>query len=175
SADGDASVDNSGLVDVYSGGLAEGVVALSFNGDASITNAGDISVESTAFLYYSAGGIIAASQNGGAFVDNSGSVDVTTTSIGTGIVGSGVDSVAVPNGGDIGVGARRAYGISANAGAGDVDVANSGTISTVYSQGAGSGWGILATTVQGDVNVANAGSIYSSVYGQSVEIGRAHV
>lgn len=170
SADGDASIDNSGLVDVYSGGLAEGAVALSFNGDASITNSGDISVESTAFLYYSAGGIIAASQNGGAFVDNSGSVDVMTKYIGTGIEASGMDGVAVTNSGDISVDAWRAYGISANAGAGDVDVVNSGTISTIYSQGAGSGWGVLATTGVGDVHVENSGSIYSSVYGQSVGI-----
>ena len=170
SADGDASIDNSGLVDVYSGGVAEGAVALSFNGDASITNSGDISVESTAFLYYSAGGIIAASQNGSAFVDNAGSVDVTTKYIGTGVEASGMDGVTVTNSGDISVDAWRAYGISANAGAGDVDVVNSGTISTIYSQGAGSGWGVLATTGVGDVHAENSGSIYSSVYGQSVGI-----
>lgn len=170
SADGDASIENSGLVDVYSGGLAEGAVALSFNGTASVTNSGDIAVESTAFLYYGAGGIIAASQNGSAFVDNSGSVDVTTKYIGTGIEASGMEGVTVTNSGDISVDAWRAYGINASAGAGDVDIANSGSISTLYSQGSGSGWGILATTGVGDIHVDNSGSINSSVYGQSVGI-----
>src|SRR5690606_35102491 len=124
SADGDASIENSGLVDVYSGGLAEGAVALSFNGTASVTNSGDIAVESTAFLYYGAGGIIAASQNGSAFVDNSGSVDVTTKYIGTGIEASGMDSVAGSNRGASRDDALRASGTSPTAGAGDVDVAH---------------------------------------------------
>ena len=54
SADGDASIDNSGEITVDSAGSANGAVALSFAGDASVTNSGDISVTTDAFLYYAA-------------------------------------------------------------------------------------------------------------------------
>src|SRR5690606_3668137 len=78
SADADATVTNDGgLIDVYAAGAASGAVALSFAGDASVTNAGDIAVESTAGKYYAASGIVAFANYGEAHVDNTGSVSAT--------------------------------------------------------------------------------------------------
>jgi hypothetical protein len=172
SADGDATVDNGGVVTVVSGGTAYGEMALAFNGNASATNSGDISVQSGAFLYYAASGITAFSQNGAASADNSGTVDVSTEYIGTGIDASGLTQVAAANSGGISVDAWRAYGIRAVSGGGDVSVENSGSIYATYSQPyyAGRAWGILATATAGDVAVENSGDISTSVVSQSVGI-----
>ncbi len=174
SADGDAGIDNSGLLAVESGGLAYGALALSFNGDATVVNAGDIDVHSAgAAKYYGAFGIVAASQNGSALVDNSGSVYVTSDYLDIGYIGMGIqavgmDGATVTNSGEISVDAKYAYGIYASSGAGDVSVTNAagGTID-VYSY-FGSGFGVLALATQGDVDVGNAGVIDVYAYGQAV-------
>lgn len=187
SADGDASIGNSGLLAVESGGLAYGALALSFNGDATVVNAGDIDVHSTgAAKYYGAFGIVAASQNGSASVDNSGSVYVTSDYLDIGYIGMGIqavgmDGATVTNSGEISVDAKYAYGIYASSGAGDVSVTNAagGTID-VYSYFS-TGFGVLALATQGDVDVENAGLIDVYAYGQAVgaftssSAGDAHV
>ncbi len=174
SADGDATIENTatGSITVDSGGLAFGAAALSFAGDASVTNAGDISVSGDALVDYGAYGVLAFALNGSAYASNSGDIDVTTKYNGVGIDASGQQGATVDNSGDIAVDAWRAYGIRANSGLGDVDVSNSGSISSVYTYGLfdGTAFGILASSTQGDVSVDNSGYIYTSVTGQSVGI-----
>jgi len=93
SADGDASIDNQAgaSITVDSAGVANGAVALSFAGDASVTNAGDITVSTDAFLYYGANGIVAFAGNGSAYAGNSGNIDVTSKYISSGIDVSGLE------------------------------------------------------------------------------------
>jgi hypothetical protein len=172
SADGDATVDNSGGIEVHAYGLAYGAMALSFNGDASATNSGNIDVSNESILYYGASGIVSSSQNGAAFADNSGGIDVSTKYIGTGIDASGLAGATVSNSGDIAVDAWRAYGIRASAGAGDVSVDNSGNIGATYTGtlSDGKAWGILALTTAGDISVVNSGAISTDVTDQSVGI-----
>ena len=174
SGDGNASIDNSGLLAVDSGGLAYGAVALSFNGDASVVNSGDIDVHSTgAAKYYGAYGIVAASLNGSASVDNSGSINVVSDYLDIGYIGMGIqavglDGATVTNSGDISVDAKYAYGIYASSGAGDVAVTNeAGGLIDVYSYFS-TGFGILALSTAGDIEVENAGAIDVYAYGQAV-------
>ena len=170
SADGDASIDNSGDITVVSGGAAYGAAALSFAGDASVTNSGDITATSDAFLYYGSNGIVAFAGNGSAYAGNSGNIDVTSKYISTGIDVSGLEGATASNTGDISVDAWRAYGIRAQAGNGDVDVSNEGSIYATYSLGGGSAFGILGISGNGDVLVDNSGDITSTVGGQSIGI-----
>lgn len=175
SADGDASIDNSGAITVDSAGIANGAVALSFAGDASVTNSGDITVTTDAFLYYGANGIVSFAGNGSAYAGNSGNIDVTSKYISSGIDVSGLEGATASNSGDISVDAYRAYGIRAQAGNGDVDVSNEGSINATYSSGSGTAFGILGISGNGDVVVDNGGEISTSVTGQSVGIfGRAY-
>jgi hypothetical protein len=170
SADGDASIDNSGAITVDSAGIANGAVALSFAGDASVTNSGDISVTTDALLYYGANGIVAFAGNGSAYAGNSGNIDVTSKYISAGIDVSGLEGATASNSGDISVDAWRAYGIRAQAGNGDVDVSNEGSIYATYSLGGGTAFGILGISGNGDVLVDNGGDITTTVGGQSIGI-----
>ena len=173
SADGNASIDNTatGSITIDSGGAAAGVAALSFAGNASVTNAGDIEVTSSAKYNDGSYGIVSFAQNGEAFADNSGNIDVTTKYIGAGIDVAGLEGATASNSGDITVDAWRAYGIRADSGAGDVSVDNSGNIAATYSGFfSGTAFGVLASSVQGDVSVDNSGDISTTVSGQSVGI-----
>src|SRR5690606_1821420 len=171
SADADATVTNDGgLIDVYSAGAATGAAALSFAGDASVTNSGDIAVENTALKYYGAYGIVSFAGYGNASADNSGGIDVTTKYIGAGMDVTGLYGATATNSGDISVDAWRAYGIRAQSGNGDVTVDNSGTIYATYSYSGGTAFGILGTSQNGNVNVTNSGSIETNVSGQSVGV-----
>lgn len=173
SADADATIGNSGSIDVSSAGLAYGAVAFSFNGDAGIDNSGDVSVYSTAFYGYASYGLLSASQNGSASVDNSGSVDVATLFLGAGIDASGLDGATVDNSGTVSVDAWRSYGIRAIAGQGDVAIDNSGSVSAIYSAPygyVGVAAGILASSSAGDIAIGNAGDVYASTTGRAVGI-----
>lgn len=170
SADGDASIDNSGGITVDSAGIANGAVALSFAGDASVTNSGDISVTTDAFLYYGANGIVAFAGNGSAYAGNSGNIDVTSKYISAGIDVSGLEGATASNSGDITVDAWRAYGILAQSGNGDVHVSNDGSIYSTYGASGGTAFGILGLSGNGDVSVDSTGDITTSVTGQSVGI-----
>ena len=175
SADGDASIDNSGGVEVYSAGAASGLTALSFAGDASVTNAGDIAVESTAALSYSATGIVAFAGNGNVSVDNSGSVDATAKYWASGINASGYGDVTVSNSGTVYAnGEKYAFGVYAVAAAGDVVVNNAEGGEIGFYSYSGRGWGVFGYASQGDVNLSNGGSISGYAYGQSSGLfGRA--
>ncbi len=175
SADGDAvvNISSTGSVTVNSAGGATGAAALSFAGDASVTNAGVIDVVSTAFSGDSAYGIVSFAQNGSSDAGNLGSIDVTTLYIGAGIDASSLEGTTANNRGDIAVDGYRAFGIRANAGAGDVSVTNEGSIYATYGSYygyAGRAYGIFATSTQGDVSVDNSGNIDTTVAGQSVGI-----
>lgn len=135
SADGDATITNTGAITVNSYGAATGLAALSFAGNASVVNAGDIMVDSQAVGYYSAYGIVAFSANGAASADSSGNIGLSTKYIGAAMDVSGLEGATATNSGDISVDAWRAYGIRAQSGNGDVAVDNSGSIYATYTGG----------------------------------------
>jgi len=171
SADGDATITNTGAITVNSYGAATGLAALSFAGNASVVNAGDITVDSQAGLYFSAYGIVAFSGNGSASAVNSGTIDITSKYVGVGMDVGGLNGASASNSGDISVDAWFAYGIRAQSGNGDVIVDNSGSITATYSGiFTGNAFGILATSTNGNVTVDNSGSITTNVTGQSVGV-----
>ncbi|HEY9400010.1 MAG TPA: hypothetical protein VIP76_00685 [Luteimonas sp.] len=170
STDGNASVDNSGLVIATAGGSAYGVIAQSFNGDASVTNSGDIGAYSTQ-SYSGAYGIISFSQNGGASVDNSGGVIASSSFNGgylaMGIQASGMTGAGVNNSGTVDVDAWYAYGINASSGLGDVSVSNTDT-GIIGVDGISFALGVIGLSTDGNVAIDNAGEISSYAYGQAV-------
>src|SRR5690606_19854017 len=171
SADGDASVDNTGTIETYSGGMAYGALALSFNGEASATNSGDISVESGALLMYAGYGMVAASQNDAASASNTGSITVSAQiNGGRGIQVTSMTGTTVDNAGLIDVDAKYAYGVFATAGEGDVAVSNTADGQIDVYSGLGYATGIFASSTLGDVSVDNAGSISADGYYQAVGI-----
>ncbi len=176
SSDGDATIDNlaGGVIVANSGGAAYGALALSFAGDANVTNAGDVYAYSTASAYrYSAYGIVAGAQNGSASVDNSGGVTVQSTYFGgyiaRGIDASSLNGTTVTNSGAVSVEGYYAYGVLARTGDGDTVVSN--TVSgNINVQGGAFAFGVLGLSTNGDVAIDNAGYIYSYAYGQSVGV-----
>ncbi|RZA22391.1 MAG: hypothetical protein EOP93_00180 [Lysobacteraceae bacterium] len=170
SADGDGSIDNSGAVEVYSGGAASGLTALSFAGDASVTNSGDVSATSTASLYYGASGIVAFAGNGDAFVDNSGSVTATADYIARAVDAQGQQDVSVTNSGSLYADGKYAYGVFAQSSGGDVSVTNTDEGEIGFYSYFGDGFGVLGIAYTGDVNVDNAGAIEGYAYGQAVGV-----
>ena len=162
SADGDAHVDNSGAIyasqavygggaplfsgegfQPYYGGTAYGAMALSFNGDASVSNSGGIQVIADDFGY--AVGALAASQNGNASVGNSGLVQSQ---------------------------GKYAYGLMATSSAGDVSVSNevTGEVRALSLNGLpyafAAALGGIAT--QGDATIDNAGYALAVSYGTAI-------
>ncbi|MDI1252301.1 hypothetical protein [Thermomonas sp.] len=171
SADGDAMIDNNltGSITVVSAGNATGAAALSFAGDTSVINAGDISADG----YLGASGIVSFAQNGSAYANNSGIINARSAYTGVGIDVGGMQGATAVNSGDIAVDGYRAFGIRANSGTGDVSVTNDGSIYATYGSYygyTGRAYGVLATSTQGDVLVDNSGDIYTTVNGQSVGI-----
>ncbi|QIL19491.1 hypothetical protein [Thermomonas sp. HDW16] len=176
SADGDATVDNAGgSIEVYSAGVANGAVAMSFAGDASVTNSGDVTVESTALLDYAASGLVSFAGYGNANIDNSGSVDVTSPYSATAADARAFGDANVTNSGSLYAdGLKYAFGVYATAGTGDVNVSNEADGDIGFYSYVGRGWGVFGFASQGDVNVANEGMIEGYAYGQSAGIfGRA--
>ena len=171
SSDGDGSIDNSGSIEVYSGGVANGATVLSFAGDASVTNSGDISVYSAAAGYYGATGITAFAANGSAHVDNSGSVDASAKYWATGVNAQAYGDVTVDNSGSLYAdGQKYAFGVYAASNAGDVVVHNEDGGEIGFYSYLGRGWGVFAYAGQGDVHVDNGGTIAGYAYGQSAGV-----
>lgn len=171
SADGNSNIDNSGAIDVVSAGAANGATALSFAGDAGVTNSGDITVYSSAALGYSATGITAFAANGNAQVDNSGSVDASAKYWATAINASAQGDVAVTNSGSLYAdGQKYAFGVYALSNAGDVSVHNDADGEIGFYSYLGRGWGVFAYAGQGDVHVTNDGAISGYAYGQSAGV-----
>ncbi len=172
STDGSATVDNNGSIIATSGGAAYGAIAQSFNGDASVTNSGDIGAYST-LSYSGAYGIIAFSQNGGASVDNSGNVVASSSYYGgyvaMGIQASGMTGAGVNNSGSVSVDAYYAYGVNASSALGDVSVGNTDT-GLIDVQGIAFSIGVIGSSTDGNVSIENAGTVQTYAYGQSVGI-----
>ncbi|QNN70944.1 beta strand repeat-containing protein [Thermomonas carbonis] len=175
SADDDGAADNSGSIEVYSGGIANGATALSFAGNASVTNSGDINVENSAQKYYAASGIVAFAGNGDAMADNSGDINAVSGYWATGIDARSFGDTTVDNSGSMYAnGAKYAFGIYATAGTGDVSVTNADGGEIGFYSYSGRGWGVFGYANNGDVNVTNDGTISGYAYGQSAGIfGRA--
>lgn len=172
SADGDSVVNNSGAITVNSEGLASGITALSFAGNASVTNAGDITATSAAQGYFGASGITVFSANGSASVDNSGSVSAVSAGIyqaqARAVDAQALGDVTVNNSGSLYAnGQKYAFGVYAVSGTGDVSVTNDAAGSIGFSSYLGRGWGVFGYATQGDVNITNAGAIQGYAYGQS--------
>lgn len=172
SADGDGSIDNGGIIDVYSGGVANGLTALSFAGNASVTNSGDINVENGALLYYNASGIVAFAGNGDVMVDNvGGNISATSQYWATAIDARGFGDATVENSGSLYAnGGKYAFGIYATAGTGDVSVTNADGGEIGFYSYSGRGWGVFGYANNGDVNVVNDGNISGYAYGQSAGV-----
>jgi hypothetical protein len=171
SADGDATIDNAGTLFAYSGGMAYGALAVAFNGEASVTNSGDIQSINTAFPYYSAYGIVSASQNGGASADNSGSIYAYSPYIGVGMEVAGMTGAEVSNSGGVYANAWVSYGVRASSGAGDVAIDNSGEVASYYTGTyLGYAFGMHATTVYGDIAIDNSGDVLAAGGLQSLGI-----
>ena len=171
SADGDGSIDNSGLIEVYSGGVANGATALSFAGNASVTNSGDINVENSAQKYYAASGIVAFAGNGDVMADNSGDINAISGYWATGIDVRGFGDATVENSGAVYAnGGKYAFGVYATAGTGDVSVTNTDDGEIGFYSYSGRGWGVFGYATQGDVNVVNDGAISGYAFGQSAGI-----
>lgn len=159
-ADGDASADNSGGIQAISAGMAYGAMALSFNGDASVTSTGDIDVSNNAIRDYSAYGIVSASQNGSASADNGGNIHVYSPYIGVGVETAGLAGAEASNAGDIAVDGWVSYGMRTTSGQGDVAIDNSGSIASYYSGSfPGYAFGMLAKTTNGDIAIDNSGDV----------------
>ncbi len=171
SADGDAFISNDGVVSVDSEGAATGLAALSFAGDATVINHGDLEVTNNASLYYGAVGISAFSGNGNAAVGNYGTVNVTSKYQATAIDARALGDVTVVNGGSLYAnGEKYAFGVYASAGTGDAMVSNQAGADIGFYSYLGRGFGVLAVSTQGDVMVNNAGSIEGYAYGQSAGV-----
>lgn len=171
SADGDAFIDNTGTVSVSSEGLATGLAALSFAGDATVINHGDLEVSNTAAAMYGATGITAFSANGNAAVGNYGMVNVTSKYQATAIDARAFGDVTVVNGGSLYAnGDKYAFGVYAASGAGDAIVSNRVGADIGFYSYFGNGFGVLGVSSLGDVSVANAGSIEGYAFGQSAGV-----
>lgn len=163
SADSDSHLDNSGSVTVTSRGPAFGLDAMSFSGEANVTNTGTLTVTSTlnasSAPSVGATGIVGFSGNGSTTVDNSGDVTVTAVRRATGADAQAYGDVTVTNSGDLVVKAgrtvsgARADGVKVISGAGDAHVNNAGSI---YVNAASLALGVYAVAESGDVAVDNA-------------------
>ncbi len=175
SADGDARIENTaaGAIEVVGGGQAYGAAALAFAGDASVVNAGSVSVGSYGYgpaVY----GVLASSANGIASVDNSGSILAAGgLYYASGIAASGHAGAQVANSGVIDAGTPYGvygvFGIQADSAAGDVSIVNTEDGGILAHAGYGAGFGVLGIASAGDVDVDNAGSL--SAYGSSQGAG----
>ena len=173
SSDGDASVGNTGSIQVDSYGQAYGISSLSFAGDASIDNDGDIAV--TSGKYASAVyGALASSANGAASVDNSGTISVDGGKYyANGIAVSAHGDASATNSGAISassdMGKYGVFGIQAQSSAGDVSIVNAEGGTVAGSSGFGAGFGLAGFATLGDVSLDNDGAI--EVYGGSQGAG----
>ena len=171
SSGGDVQITNHPSADLYAGsvfGNAIGIYAYSATGTASVDNSADIGANSYAGI---ADGIFAAGVD--VEVSNSGAIETYSYSWTAGIEAESTDSTVVTNSGDITVSAGEPYlsydgfayylgaaqgghakGIYATAGAGGIEVSNSGNI---YASG-GYVVGIEAAA-SGDITIDNSGSI----------------
>jgi outer membrane autotransporter protein len=172
SADSDATVDNAGTIEVLSAGAATGAAALSFAGEALVTNTAQVTVTSRSQITHAATGLLAFAGNGEARVENSGDVSAISYGyIGRAIDAQGYNGATVVNDGTLYVDAKYAQGVYAVALGGDAMVINgdSGQIS-FNSIGNGNGAGIFAVGVNGSAMVENAGGIYGRAQGQATGI-----
>lgn len=153
SADGDAAISNSGDITIGYGDYAYGALALAFAGDANVYNSGTVEVNGGLVGY----GVVAASQNGYASVTNVGSISADSSfNTAAGIAASSYAGTRVDNEGEIDATASKyAFGVLASSGQGDTVVDNDGTITTdgKYS------FGVWAQSGDGDSVVVNNGSI----------------
>jgi hypothetical protein len=171
SADGDATIGNSGAITTESAGVAYGELALSLNGTASVTNSGDIDVHSFGSAYYfGAYGIVAASSNGSASVVNTGNVFVESTYgggyLGNGILASAGTDATISNSNGVDVNSWFAYGVHASAGNGDASITNTAD-GSVSAYGYAFAIGTFAQSAYGDASSSNTGSIYAFAYGMA--------
>jgi outer membrane autotransporter protein len=152
-----ASIESNGDVVAFAQyyGTANGLTALSFAGDTSVTNTGDVLVNA----YYTAYGVVSYAGLGFASaINDGGQIEADSANTGIGMDISGYTGASVTNSGDILVDAWKGYGIRANAGGGDVDVTNTGSIYATYGGPFNSrAFGIYGKSVNGDVGIVNDG------------------
>ncbi|WP_374248407.1 hypothetical protein [Thermomonas sp.] len=160
SADGDATVYNSGNITANSKGKAFGIADMSFAGDADVTNTGNIVVTSTLNnTSNGATGILAFSANGGASVYNEGVSKATGVRLANGVDVNAYGDITVDNSGYIAALTTapaglsgRANGVKAISGGGDITINNSGEI---YAKGRTLALSVYALANHGDITVDN--------------------
>ena len=154
SSGGDATVNNSGAIDVL-GKYSYGAQAMTAVGAARATNSGDIAVLAGG-LYAMAYGVQAWSSAGDARATNTGAVSVDGGTA-KGVSASGATATAI-NRGSVEVGANSKYGAgtSAIATAGDARADNSNSLNIL---GGKYGSGIEAISAEGAVRATNSGDI----------------
>ena len=170
SGDGNATIGNSGSVTVAYGGNSYGAVALAFNGNANVSNTGNIDV-TAAILIGSGYGIVSSSANGAAYASNSstGTITVNAGYYGFGIQDSGLTAASVSNYGSINVDAKYGYGVLASSGQGNVRINNSGAGSVTVNSKYATAMGLGGISTQGYTSINNSGSV--SVTGYTGAIG----
>lgn len=164
---GDVAIDNSGSITSASLSTANGVVAQTFQGNASVTNSGDINVNPTLGNGY---GVVSFSQNGAAQADNSGSIAISayaSYAFGVGMDVSGAQGAVVSNSGDIAVEGWYGKGLNVRSSLGDVEVDNSGSIFVTYAGAPVVLMGVQATSGQGELHIDNSGEIHVQVLAAS--------
>ena len=155
-AAGDSHVGNTGDIEatsVYS--LALGVVATSFDGDATVYNGVGGSIE--AYSYYGrAYGVVAVGE--GASVDNDGSISATGYyyAVGVGAYANGDDATLINSGSIYSSGELTAFGAIVASTGGNTWVDNAGGIVVVSDSIAR---GVLTQALSGSASVVNSGSI----------------
>lgn len=171
SADSDATVENTGTVTAASAGAGAGIAALSFAGDASVVNSGDVGMTSTSISAYSAAGLLAFAANGTAYVNNSGDVSVSSyTDGGRSIDAQGYSGTTVINSGSLYTDGKYGYGVYAVSFGGDVNVLNTEEGEIAFDSKVGSAAGIFGASFNGDIQLHNAGSIEGRANGQATGI-----
>src|SRR4249919_17783 len=153
SADGDATVVNSGVIEAGAYfGSSYGVWAASLAGTARVSNTGDITV-------VGGYGVLSSATNGRAVIDNRG--DVTVTDGNFGLIADGGDDARVHNAGTVSISdGKYNFALQATSSLGDVDVDNGGALVAGLDDGTDKyAFGILARARTGDTRATNRGAI----------------
>ena len=160
SAYGNDVVTNEGTITASSvDGVAVGVIALAYKGNANVTNSGSISATST---NYQAVGLIAASSSGYATVTNSGTVSATGgQDQAIGISASSALGSSVTNSGHIYATSTfgESAGIQSISTSGTASVTNTGTIVSKNSSQYLTAYGAIASSAGGAALITNSGTV----------------
>lgn len=156
---GDVSIDNAGDIHGYAWLQAYGARERALYGDATIANAGNISVESGSNKAF--GLLASATYEGTAGITNSGDIEVVSRTGSYGMRASGYAGVDMGNSGTIYAVSSNgvALGMMGQANTGDINITN--TAGSIEARAATAAFGIYANATGGNVTVSNDSEIYA--------------